>query len=262
MAVRLAIFQADSAGLDAGQRIERLREAARSARADVLLTPELYVSGYAVGDSLQRSAEAADGPMAARVAEIARETGTLIIYGYPEADAGQVFNAAQAIGPDGRRIANHRKLVLPPGFEGDHFQPGSCITLFEHAGLRFGLLVCYDAEFPEATRAVALAGAHCILVPTALGAEWDIVATRVIPARAFENGAYVAYANHAGREGKVTFLGGSCVVGPDGRDRARAGAEAGLITAEIDAASVEAARARLPYFRDLAGLRGRLGVTN
>ena len=51
--------------------------------------------------------------------------------------------------------------------------------------------------------AVALTGAHCILVPTALGAEWDVVATRVIPARAFENGAYVAYANHAGREGKV-----------------------------------------------------------
>jgi predicted amidohydrolase len=62
-------------------------------------------------------------------------------------------------------------------------------------------------EFPEIARACALQGADLIIVPTALAAEWEVVARAVVPARAFENGLFVAYANHAGEDQGYRYLG-------------------------------------------------------
>ena len=71
-----------------------------------------------------------------------------------------------------------------------------------------------------------------------------------MPARAFENGVYVCYANHCGHENGLDYLGSSCIVGPDGRDLARAGPGAELIFARLERERVAAARARLPYLQD------------
>lgn len=256
--MRVAIFQSALAGLTPSQRIERLATVLAGTDADLVLCPELFLTGYAVGDDLRRLAEPADGASARRIADICRLHRKAVVYGFAEPVGQALYNAALAIGPDGATLAHHRKLAVPPGFELDYFVPGHGLTIFELAGVRLGLLICYDAEFPEAVRATAEAGAEAILVPTALGAQWDQVAHRVIPARAFENGVYLAYANHAGREGAVTFLGASCIIGPDGRDLARAGADEGVIAAAIDGVAVARAQARLPYFRDLRDLRPRL----
>ena len=200
------------------------------------------------------------GPRLDRIAEIARRHRKAIVYGFSERSGDVLFNAALAFGPDGSLLAHHRKLAIPPGFERDYFVPGSGLTLFTLGGLKLGLLICYDAEFPEAVRATAVAGAQAILVPTALGSQWSVVAEKVIPARAFENGVYMLYANHAGTEGAVTFLGGSCIVGPDGRDRDRAGSDEAVIAADLDAETVAKAQARLPYHADLRALRPRLAT--
>ena len=87
--------------------------------------------------------------------------------------------------------------------------------------LRIALLICYEIEFPEAARNAALNGADLILAPTALGAQWGVVAHKLVPTRAFENGIFIAYANHAGREGEIEYLGESCIVDPMGNDLAR-----------------------------------------
>src|SRR5262249_24487797 len=118
-------------------------------------------------------------------------------------------------------------------------------------GLRLALLICYDAEFPEAVRGAAREGAQAIIVPTALADRWQVVATRVMPARAFENGVYLVYANHAGREGDITYVGASCIRNPDGEDIARAGAMEELILGSLCAKDVFKAQARLPYLKDL-----------
>lgn len=256
--MRAAIYQSALAGLTPGERIERLASVVQATDADLVLCPELFLSGYAAGDALRQHAEPADGPAARGIAGIARKHRKAIVYGFPEPAGDALLNAALAIGPDGALLAHHRKLAIPPGFERDYFSPGSGLTLFQLGGLRFGLLICYDAEFPEAVRATSEAGVQAILVPTALGAQWLVVAEKVIPARAFENGVYMLYANHAGVEGSVTFLGGSCIVGPDGRDLARAGANEAVIAADLDAGAVARAQARLPYFGDLAALKPRL----
>ena len=216
------------------------------------------MSGYNIGEAIGQLAEASDGPFALKVAALARDTQTAICYGYPERAGDEVFSAAACFGPDGALLANHRKLVIPPGFELNHFAAGAGTTLFTLGGVRLAVLICYDAEFPEAVRHAALAGAQCMLVPTALRDVWGVVANRVMPARAFENGVYLVYCNHAGREGDLAYLGASCIASPMGEDLARAGSGEQVIVAEIDPQKVATAQARLPYFHDLPALQKRL----
>jgi predicted amidohydrolase len=255
--MKIAIYQPALSGVEPPGRLERLGAALAdpaAAGADLLVCPELFMSGYAIGDALLCFAEPADGPFAAAVSRLARAHGKAILYGYPERDGTRVYNSAICFGPQGERLANHRKLVLPPGFETDIFARGDSLTFFTLGGMKFGLLVCYDAEFPEAVRAMAVNGAEIVVAPTALKDIWKSVATRMMATRAFENGVYFAYVNHAGREGAVTYYGGSCIIGPDGEDIVRAGAGEEVLAAEIDPAAVIAARKRLPYLEDRAQL--------
>ncbi len=257
--IRAGIFQSDGAGLSPKQRFAGLANAIADQQLDLVVCPELFMSGYNVGSDLHNLAEPADGAFARAVADLARQTGTAICYGYPERDDQTVYNSALVVSCAGKPVANHRKLAIPPGFEEDFFAPGNQLTHFELGGVKCALVICYDVEFPEIVRAACVAGAEVVIVPTALGAQWDQVAHRVVPARAFENGCYALYANHAGIEGDITYAGASCIVGPDGRDVVRAGDGPQLISANLEASRVAVARQRLPYFADLATLQSRLG---
>ena len=219
-------------------------------KTDLIVLPELFLTGYNIGSHVADWAESADGSSAQAIAELARKHSVAIHYGFPERDNGVLFNSASCIGKDGTLLATHRKLLLPPGFEGDHFSPGKRYTLFEIDGVKAATLICYDAEFPETFREVAKAGAEIILVPTALGAQWGVVANTVIPARAFENGVYVCYANSCGHENGMDYFGGSCVIAPDGQELARAGSGEELLTATVTHDPVIAAQQRLPYLTD------------
>jgi len=252
--MRVAAFQCALGGAGQPERLAALKRAIEGAgdeRPDLMVCPELFMSGYNVGEAIGRLAEPLDGPFAQAVAALARAAGTALHYGYPERDGKVIYSAAACISPDGSLLANHRKLAIPPGFELDHLAPGDGATFFTLAGLSFAVLVCYDAEFPEAVRHAARAGVQCVLVPTALRDIWGVVAHKMMPTRAFENGVYVVYCNHAGAEGDFAYLGASCIASPTGEDLARAGAGQEVIAARLDAASVAAAQERLPYHRDL-----------
>ncbi len=256
--LKAGIFQSNGAGLKPVERLANLEEAIADQQLDLVVCPELFMSGYNVGSQLHELAETADGPFAQRVAELAQQAGTAICYGYPERDGETVYNSALVVSAAGHVLANHRKLAIPPGFEQNFFASGDQLTHFELGGIKCALVICYDVEFPETIRAACTAGAEIIIIPTALGTQWDQVAHRVVPARAFENGCYALYANHAGGEGDITYAGASCIVGPDGRDVARAAEEPQLVTATLEAARVAAARQRLPYLSDLVALRAKL----
>ncbi len=256
--LKAAIFQADASGLTQAARLHKLGAVASANNFDLLLCPELFMSGYNIESDFRQLAEPSDGPFADGVAKIARKTNTAIAYGYPELAAGGLYNSALCIDSTGSTVAVQRKLVLPPGFETDTFTTGCGISQFQLGGMSMALLICYDLEFPEAARAAAVAGSDVILAPTALGAEWDVVANRLVPARAFENGIYVMYANHAGVENGKTYLGRSCIVGPDGVDLARAGSAEQVITADLTSRAVQKAQQRIPYFQDLPQLRDRI----
>jgi predicted amidohydrolase len=110
--------------------------------------------------------------------------------------------------------------------------------------------VCYDFEFPENLRYVALQGADLVTVPTALGAQWGVVSEKVVPTRAFENGVYVCYANSCGQENGMNYFGGSCIISPDGSDLARAKSGSEFLHSCIKKSAVAIAQDRLPYHKD------------
>ncbi len=252
------VLQSDGSGLTPEMRLEKLAAALAEKDLDLIVCPELFLSGYNVGEALPELAQAPDSTLAEQVAKIARRHETAIVYGYPERDGSSIFNVAACVSAQGKVIAKHRKLILPPGYETQVFSAGSSFTVFDLAGFRCGILICFDAEFPEAVRALALAGAQLVIVPTALTQEWGVVAEKIMPARAFENGVWLIYANHAGSENGTHYLGHSCIVAPDGKDAARAGAGEQVISAQLDVESVVAAQTRIPYLKDLGALKNRL----
>ncbi|MFD8489167.1 carbon-nitrogen hydrolase family protein [Streptomyces sp. NPDC059712] len=261
--MRTALLQSSGRPGSTAENLKVLDEAAgraAAAGAALLVTSELFLTGYAVGDDIGVLAEPADGDAADAVAEIAGRHGLAVAYGYPERDGERVFNSVQLVAADGTRPANYRKTHLFGCFERDHFTPGEQpVVQTELNGLTVGLMICYDVEFPENVRAHALAGTDLLLVPTAQMHPFQFVAESVVPVRAFENQMYVAYVNRVGPEGEFEFVGLSTLAGPDGVARARAGRAEELMLADADPAFLAASREANPYLRDRRpGLYGAL----
>lgn len=261
--MRTALLQSSGRPGSVAENLKVLDAAAgRAAAAGALLlvAPEMFLTGYAIGDDIGRLAEPADGESADVIADIAGRHGLAISYGYPERDGETVFNSAQLISAEGIRLANYRKTHLFGCFERDHFTPGEQpVVQAELGGLTVGLMICYDVEFPENVRAHALAGTDLLVVPTAQMHPFQFVAESMIPVRAFENQMYVAYVNRVGQEGEFDFVGLSALAGPDGVARARAGRGEELVFADADPAFLAASREVNPYLKDRRpGLYGSL----
>lgn len=218
---------------------------ARRLGAELLVCPEMSLTGYQIGvQAVAALAEPADGPLAQAVAAIAQRHHIAIVYGYPEHNPqGKPCNAVQFICADGERLANYRKTHLFGDIDRAQFSHGpQAPTVFDWRGWRLGLLVCYDIEFPEPARGLALQGVDAVLVPTANMIDFDEVQRELLPARALENRVYLAYANACGQEGGTTYGGLSTVCGPMGSVLSQAGRDAELLLATLDRASLQEAR--------------------
>ncbi|MFF9606434.1 carbon-nitrogen hydrolase family protein [Streptomyces sp. NPDC014684] len=252
--MRTALLQSSGRPGSIAENLKVLDEAAgraAAAGAALLAAPEMFLTGYAIGDDIARLAEPADGDSADAIAEIAGRHGLAIAYGYPERDGDTVHNSAQLISADGTRLANYRKTHLFGGFERDRFTPGEQpVVQAELNGLTVGLMICYDVEFPENVRAHALAGTDLLVVPTAQMHPFQFVAESLVPVRAWESQMYVAYVNRVGPEGEFEFVGLSVLAGPDGVARTRAGREEQLVVADADPAFLAASREANPYLKD------------
>lgn len=254
--MKLGVYQCPASGGAQDERLTELERHIAGQGLDLLLCPELFSTGYDQGADYGDVAEAPDGPFAQGIAALARKHGIAIAYGYAERAGDTIYNSAALIDASGRPLANHRKrLPSPHSFEECVFGRGGAVSFADLGDLRLAMIICYEVEFPESLRQAAQGGAHVVLVPTALGAEWGIVAEKLVPTRAFENGVWIAYADHAGDCGGLSFYGGSRIVAPDGQDAAVAmPGKAGLIAAPLDPARVAAAQGRLPYLRDCVKL--------
>jgi predicted amidohydrolase len=254
--MRVAIYQGPAEAGSVARNLDLLEaRAAQGAglRARLLICPEMFLAGYNIGaERASHLAEPADGPALARVAGLAKEHGIALLVGYPERGrGGAVYNAVRLIGRDGRSLANYRKCHLFGTLDRAMFRAGeSAPAVVELDGIRVGLLICYDVEFPESVRLLALASADLVAVPTALMDPFAAVARLLVPARALENQVFLAYANRCGREGDLRYCGQSCVVGPDGADLARAGRGEQLIVADLDLARLSASRLANTYLAD------------
>ncbi len=243
----LALWQCPYAAntAEALSRLDTTAAQARAQGAEVLVCPEMSLTGYQIGAAAVAAlAEQADGALAQAVAAIAQRHRIAIVYGYPEHNPqGRPFNAVQFIDADGERLANYRKTHLFGGIDRAQFSPGpQAPGVFDWRGWRLGLLVCYDIEFPEPARGLALQGVDAILVPTANMIDFDEVQRVLLPARALENRVFVAYANACGQEGGTTYGGLSTACAPMGEVQAQAGREGALLLATLDRAALQHAR--------------------
>ena len=169
---------------------------------------------------------------------------------FAERAGDAIYNSAVFVEPAGERVI-YRKCQLYGAYENALFAPGDAATAtVDFGGLRLGLLICYDVEFPETGRHLALAGAELVLVPTAQPDTPDapFIAEKVVPVRAFENGIAIVYADHAGGDGRFAYAGRSCIALPDGSDGARAPAGgSAVIVADYEPERFSAVREVNPY---------------
>lgn len=266
--MRIAVMQdkAVVGDVDANLAItDRRAGEAAARRADVLVTPELFVTGYAP-KRLHTVDPTQQIDIAGALAATAARHGIAVLASYPEVATADAPAARGGVAPgetarhiaatlfdtDGHPILHYRKVNLFDDDEAAAFSSGTdAPTTVELAGMRVSVIICFDVEYPEMTRAAALAGADVILVPTALTAGFDDVPEVLVRARALENGVGLAYANHVGVEDGLTFGGGSVIVGPDGGLLAQGGDGAELLVADITRDDVAAARDAVPYLAKL-----------
>ncbi|MET4432179.1 carbon-nitrogen hydrolase family protein [Mycolicibacterium sp. 624] len=241
-----AHFQGPESGGEVTDHLNSIAAAARDAAAAgarILITPEMSVTGYDIGAAVAKRAERADGPIFVAIAELARQHGLAVVYGFAERVDDVIYNAVSVVDAEGRRIGHYRKTHLFGDLDRSRFAAGSVpVVQFAIGDLLCGLLICYDVEFPEAVRAHADNGTQWLIVPTGLMDPYGFVADTVIPARAYENQMFVSYVNRCGRERELVYAGRSCVYAPDGGELARADRTQRLLVCDLDSARLHRSR--------------------
>ncbi|WP_243694223.1 carbon-nitrogen hydrolase family protein [Vibrio viridaestus] len=200
---------------------------------DVVVFPELFITGYNIDRHVIALAETIDGPMISQIKRIAMGAGIAIVIGFPESDNEKIYNSAVVINSNGDLVGHHRKVFLFGDKEKSLFTPGDTFTTFNLNGYCCGMSICYDIEFPEPIRILANKGAHIVFNPTANMEPYHEVPKTLARARALENGVCIVYANLSGVEDGLKYTGLSAIIGPDGLDIARAGRSSAVIVADV-----------------------------
>jgi predicted amidohydrolase len=252
---RLAVSQSAPRLGDLSWNTALIRTAAETQSADLLLTPELSLTGYDVRHRVHDLAL----PVARLASSLDLPAQGAVAVGYIELGAELVPYNAAAIVRAGEILFQHRKVYLPTyGMfdEGRYFGRGETVRSFEIDGWRFGLLICEDFWHPALSYLLACQGIDVLLVMAAapgrgawLGGETSDFASsdvwlRMARTIAQQYGIYVAHCNRVGVEGGVTFGGGSVIVQPNGDAlHVLQGEE----TTTVQLSRLELQRARRPY---------------
>jgi N-carbamoylputrescine amidase len=230
---------------------------AREAAVDVLLFPELSLTGYSLRDGAR---DVALSISSAPIHEIARAAGPMLVtFGFVEHGGDGLFNVVATV-RDGRIQSVHRKINLP-GYgrleEDRWFAAGESVGTFALApDWTAASLICADLWNPALVHIAACRGVDLLLAPVSSAVEavegFDNAGgwTTALDFYAMIYGLPVLMANRVGREGELTFWGGSRALDAFGRTVARADGSEALVVAELDRADIDRARERLPTVRD------------
>jgi len=196
-------------------------EKIKSVNSEIIVFPELAVSGYFYLDSNDISdfSQTLDSEFIKELENLSSELNKIVVLGFAEKTGDKIYNSAIALFPDKSYNKVYRKTHLFYR-ERDVFEQGDSgyfVIDYKPLDIRIGLMICYDWRFPEASRCLGLLGADLIVCPSNLVTPaWPLV----MPARAIENKVYVAVANRIGREDRncerLTFTGKSAIYSYNG----------------------------------------------
>jgi predicted amidohydrolase len=228
--------------------VDRFAELARvhAGEGDLVVAPELVTSGYDLDVLARRGPELAeplDGPIAARVSELATQTGATLVLGLLERDGDDLYDTVVAVSPDGP-VVPYRKSHLYPT-ESELFAAGTELVVAPTPAGRLGMMICFEHAFPDVATALALRGAQILVIPSAVPVGYEHLLTLRTRARAQDNQVFAVGCNLAGNG----FCGRSLVADPRGDVLAEAGAEETVIRAVLDLAAIDREREREPALR-------------
>jgi len=258
--VKVAAIQvAASADVDRNLRkAGQYLEAAAGRGARIACLPELFATPWFPrdGSAAHDLAEAANGHLLEEISSLAGRLGMAVVCPFFErAGPGVYHNAAVLVDAQGKRVGHYRKVHVPQiplWEERQHFAPGDLgFPVFAFEGARVGVQLGWDNFFPEGFRALALAGAQVVFLPTAAAFASQERWLAMAVSHAVANGVYVVRVNRVGSDGGLDFYGQSFVVRPDGELAADPiGMGEGILVADCDLEAVEQARRTWPFLRD------------
>ena len=261
--MKLALIQ-QHAGEDRAANLARglaAAEAAADAGANVIAFAELAFERFhpaeRAGHDPHALAEAIPGPTTDAFVALARRRGVVVVPNLYERDGDRAFDTSPVIDADGALLGRTRMLHVCDYacfHERGYYTPGDQgLPVYDTAHGRLGVAICYDRHFPEAMRALALAGAELVIVPQA-GAvgEWpEGLYEAELRVAAFQNGYFTALCNRVGAEPRITFAGESFVCDPAGVVLARAGTGTDeTLLVDIDLARAAESHARTLFLPD------------
>jgi predicted amidohydrolase len=236
------------------RQVERWVHAAKDQGVDLICFPEMNVTGYSHHNDICRFAQDISGPVVQNLMDLARSKDITILAGIAEKHTEkQVWASHLVLKPSGCCEVYRKIHIAPP--EKNTLTGGNAIPVFDSAGVKFGIQLCYDAHFPELSTFLAMNGADIIFLPHASprGTPESKLNSwmRHLPARAFDNGVFIVACNQTGKnKNGIEFPGLSVVIGPSGNlIRKDISGREGLLVVDLKATDINAVRKnRMCYF--------------
>ena len=240
--IKIAAVQMEPRIMEIRENLDKILLKTRTAAdsgADLIVFPECALTGYVFSSREEAIpfAETVPGPSTDELADCCQKLGVYVIAGLLEIDDNKCFNAAILLGPEGL-IGKYRKNHLP--FLGiDRFlDPGDePFRVYKTPIGNIGIHICYDCNFPESARVMALLGADILALPTNWPEGRGKVTKYVVVTRAYENKIHLVAANRIGRERGTKFIGQSKIVDAWGNTLAEADSDSEqIICSEVSLA--------------------------
>lgn len=252
--LRLALHCAAPRLGDVAANVQTVAKAVMAKEADLVAFPEMFLTGYAIGDDVQRLALRLDDERLEPIRKAAKKAKAHVVVGGPRSPrAGLTHNSAFLFAPDGT-VASYDKRALATFTtfqEGLFFKPGRDSPVWRTDLGDIGINICYDLFFPEAHRRQALAGADLLLNISASPSTSQRFFEALLPARAIENACFSAYTNLVGAQDGIVFWGGAQAYGPRGDKLGRLEPmQPGRLLVELDPDDLVPAREFRPTLRD------------
>jgi predicted amidohydrolase len=238
----------DDQDANVSKAVDMVRDASTRG-ASIVCLPELFASRYFPQEKgAEVRGEPVPGPTTRLLAAAARDSKVTLVGGSlcEKASGGRLYNTSVVFDETGRILGKYRKVQVPQDesfYEKDYFSSGGSYSVFRTASANLGVLICFDQWYPEPARVNKLMGAEVLFYPTAIGrvdgieeaeGDWKEAWEAVQRGHAISNSMVVATVNRVGREGRMSFWGGSFVCDQFGKILARADDREQVLLASCD----------------------------